>query len=204
MNNGKDSRDVAGVVRGVSRREAARQLLACAASGTFAWVSGPHPIWKHLSNDKLMEELETDLVARDLHFLSPTQFESLARLSEAIVPGASKAQSAEFIDLLLSVEAPKEQKEFIDSLSAFEMECEKRCGKKLATIPAAELNQLLVDASAEVKGDEGAQLRRGFANVKEWIAGAYYSSEIGMRELGWTPDRVFSEFPGCTHAGNHS
>ena len=33
--------------------------------------------------------------------------------------------------------------------------------------------------------------------------GAYYSSEIGMRELGWTENRFFASFPGCTHPGGH-
>jgi len=38
-----------------------------------------------------------------------------------------------------------------------------------------------------------------FENLKGWISGAYYSSEMGMRELGWTEDRVFGSFPGCEH-----
>ncbi len=33
--------------------------------------------------------------------------------------------------------------------------------------------------------------------------GAYYSSEMGMRELGWTEDRVFASFPGCEHPEGH-
>jgi len=190
--------------RGLTRREAARHLLACMASGTLAWATATHPVWKHLSNEKLIEELGTDATVRRLHFLSEPQFESLARLSEAIVPGASRAQAAEFIDLLLSVDTPKEQEEFGDSLSSFETESVKRHGKKLASIAPAELNQLLNDACSGPRGDKNTQSpRNAFENLREWVAGAYYSSEIGMKELGWTPDRVFSEFPDCAHTEHH-
>jgi len=204
MNTTKDLQIIPDEVRRLPRREAARQLLVCVASGTLAWASSSHPIWKHLANENLMEESETDSNIK-MRFLSTSQFESLARLSEAIIPGANKAHAAEFVDLLLSVEAVKEQRQFGDSLSAFETESKKRYGRKLAVIAPAELNHLLTDACAESKNDKDAEsLRTAFEDLKEWISGAYYSSEIGMRELGWVPDRVFSEFPGCTHAENHS
>lgn len=40
--------------------------------------------------------------------------------------------------------------------------------------------------------------------MKGWVVGAYYSSEVGMRELGWTGDVMFESFPGCEHPGGHS
>ena len=46
-------------------------------------------------------------------------------------------------------------------------------------------------------------LRGHFENLKDWIAGAYYSSETGMRELGWTGNVLHRELPGCTHPGGH-
>ena len=46
-------------------------------------------------------------------------------------------------------------------------------------------------------------LRGHFQNLKDWIAGAYYSSETGMRELGWDGNVVHAQLPGCTHPGGH-
>jgi hypothetical protein len=46
-------------------------------------------------------------------------------------------------------------------------------------------------------------LRDHFDLLKGRIAGAYYSSEIGMRELGWTGNVVHATFPGCDHPGGH-
>ena len=40
-------------------------------------------------------------------------------------------------------------------------------------------------------------------HLKGWIAGAYYSSEMGMKELGWTGNFTYEDFPGCQHPEGH-
>jgi len=57
-------------------------------------------------------------------------------------------------------------------------------------------------------GDEGSaetglDLGRHLRNLKGWISGAYYTSEQGLKELGWTGNMAFDSFPGCTH-GSHA
>lgn len=190
---------------GISRREAARRLLAGIGAGAaLPWNATGHPIWKHLEDAALMERAEGMATEAKLHFLSPEQFESLAAFAEVIVPGSGKAKVAEFVDLLLSVDKEKHQREFVSSLAALESESVKRYGKKFAGISPAQQNELLTYVSTLQKGEQnGSPFRQAFDNVKEWVSGAYYSSEIGMRELGWTPDRVFPEFPGCTHDAKH-
>ena len=56
-------------------------------------------------------------------------------------------------------------------------------GKAWTAITAAEQDALLREAST---ADRESAMRSHFQNLKDWIAGAYYSSEQGMRELGWT------------------
>jgi len=46
-------------------------------------------------------------------------------------------------------------------------------------------------------------IRDHFENLKGWIVGAYYSSEPGMRELGWTDNMFFPALPGCDHSDGH-
>jgi hypothetical protein len=36
------------------------------------------------------------------------------------------------------------------------------------------------------------------------VSGAYYSSEIGMQELGWTGQMFFDKLPGCDHPDGHA
>ena len=86
------------------------------------------------------------------------------------------------------------------SLEQVEAESSKRFGKDVARLSSMERNELFTAISTS--GDPqtaDAHPLKAFLHLREWIAGSYYSSEIGMRELGWTPDRVFAEFPGCSH-----
>jgi hypothetical protein len=45
-------------------------------------------------------------------------------------------------------------------------------------------------------------LRDRFELLKSRIATAYYSSEKGMKELGWTGNMVHAGYPGCTHTSH--
>ena len=45
-------------------------------------------------------------------------------------------------------------------------------------------------------------LRDRFELVKSRIATAYYSSEKGMKELGWTGQMVHAAYPGCSHTSH--
>ncbi len=199
--------------RRLTRREMVQRLIAGAGAGA-AWplVAASHPVYEHLANGAMFEEAEK-LGATNWKplFLNAQQEETLAALAEAIVPGSRKAQADRFIDLLLSVDTVEHQKSFVDSLAAFETESQKRFGKRFPALDGGEQNALLTDASTQptkenssgTDGTEKAGLRRHFENLKGWISGAYYSSEAGMRELGWTEDRVFEKFPGCEHPEGH-
>ena len=199
--------------RRLTRREMVQRLLAGAGAGA-AWplVAASHPIYEHLANGAMFEEAEK-LGATNWKplFLNAQQEETLAALAEAIVPGSRKAQADRFIDLLLSVDTTEHKKSFVDSLAAFETESQKRFGKRFPALNTGEQNALLTDASTRpakesvTGGDrkEDPGLRGHFENLKGWISGAYYSSEAGMRDLGWTGDRVFEKFPGCGHPEGH-
>jgi hypothetical protein len=200
--------------RQLTRREMVRRMLAGAGAGA-AWplVAASHPIYEHLVNGEISEEAEK-LGAADWKplFLSSRQDEMLAALAERIVPGSTKALVNRFIDLLLSVDTEKHKKSFVEALAAFEGESLKRFGKAFPSLDSGQQNELLSDASLrpakkEAPGSdekEHAGLREKFENLKGWISGAYYSSEAGMRELGWTGNYAFEKFPGCEHPEGHS
>jgi hypothetical protein len=174
------------------------------AASALPWGATSHPIWKHFEDEHLMRRAETGTAEGKLHFLNAEQFESLTALGEATVPGSTKANVASFVDLLLSAEKEKHQKEFVGSVDAIENESRKKYGKRFPALSDTQKSELLTAISGAAKAKDGeAGLREEFENLKEWISGAYYSSEMGMRELGWTADRVFAEFPGCSHAEGH-
>ncbi len=198
----------------LTRREMVRRLVAgMGAGGAWPLVAASHPIHALLGNDALLDEAEK-LAVTDWKplFLNAQQNESLIAIADSIVPGSTKAQVNRFIDLLLSVDTDKHKKSFVNSLAVFEAEAQKRFAKNFPALDEGRKNQLLIDASAPFakKNSDGADARESqagfgkhFENLKGWVSGAYYSSEMGMKELGWTADRVFAGFPGCEHAEGH-
>jgi Gluconate 2-dehydrogenase subunit 3 len=191
----------------LTRREMVRRLATGAAAGA-AWplVAASHPIHELLRNDGVLDEAEK-LGATDWKplFLSAQQSESLTAIAESIVPGSARAQVNRFIDLLLTVDTENHKAEFVTAVTAFETEAQTRFAKNFPALNENQKSELLTNASttAAKKNSERAGLREHFEDLKGWISIAYYSSEIGMKELGWTPDRVFASFPGCEHPEGH-
>jgi hypothetical protein len=186
----------------LTRRELAQTLLAGLAAGILSPLSSAVcPLRKHLLNGSLLDFADARLSAgaREPLFLSARRLATLDVLAEAIVPGSQKAQSAPFIDLLLSADTHEVQQEFLASLSAIEAGSQAAYQAEIVALSPAQLNDLLVRLATS-----GSAEYMHFNRIKDWVAGAYYSSEIGMRELGWKPDRVFPSFPGCSHADGHA
>jgi hypothetical protein len=183
----------------LSRREVARRLLGV----TAAWsLGGSHPVWGHLLNEPLLAHADTDLASANWKplFLQPEQQEALQAFSEATVPGSTHALVGRFIDLLLSVDSPAHQQKFLASLSAIQAVANQQFGIAIQKLSASQLDSLLTVVSTSPKD---SAIRESFEVLKEWVVGSYYSSEIGMKELGWTPNRFFASFPGCTHPEEH-
>lgn len=184
----------------LSRREMSRRLLGV----TGAWsLGGLHPVWGHLLHGTpLLSHPEVDLASKNWQplFLKSEQSEALQAFSEAVVPGSTNAGVSRFIDLLLSVDTSAQQQKFLASLSVIQDEAKRRFGSTLQRLPASQCDSLLTAVS---RAPESSAARKAFEDLKEWVAGSYYSSEVGMRELGWTPNRFFPGLPGCTHPDEH-
>jgi hypothetical protein len=198
----------------LTRREMVQRLLAGAGAGAASpLVTASHPIYELLRNDAILAEAEKlGAENRKPAFLSPQQNETLTALAESIVAGSTKAQVSRFIDLLLSVDKPENQHKFVESLTALDSEAWKRFGKGFPALDEKQKNLFLTDASANTqnqvasKEEEETQpaVLSHFDNLKGWVSGAYYSLEVGMRELGWTSNYAFPEFPGCAHPEGHA
>ena len=129
-----------------------------------------------------------------LLFLDQHAFDTLTLLGEQIVPGSRAAQIPAFLDRLLSVESTETQKRFTQSLGAFERVARDTHGKPWKMLTDTEATVLLTKMST-VPGDD--VLRRSFDALKSAVAESYYSSEAGMKELGWNKGITFAPPPVC-------
>jgi hypothetical protein len=213
--------------RAIGRRKAMQRLVAGAGGALVApGLAFGHLTHKHLADTSIFTAADANQPgAADWtpEFLDVHQNESLIVLAERIVPGSTKAQVNRFIDLLLAVDTQENKEKFLASLGAFEAESRSRFGHPFQRLTEDQQNKILTVASTEKPGDvpgsknwswfsipsdassEPIQitLRDHFENLKGWISGAYYSSEVGMRELGWTGQNFYESFPRCEHPHGH-
>jgi hypothetical protein len=218
--------DGQGVERVLTRREMVQRTLAGMGTG-MAWplVAASHPVHWLLLDDAFFSRTDAQMASADWKplFLNAPQNEALVALSEIIVPGSTKAQVNRFIDFLLTVDTPANQKKFLASIAAMDDESQKRFGHPFVALTGEQQNELLTIASKDDVPDgrgkrrvSGAQdsegkrleesqpsLNDNFENLKGWISASYYSSEIGMTELGWTGESAYDNYPSCQHLEGH-
>jgi hypothetical protein len=185
----------------MGRRELLQALLGAAVA--LPALAADHPLRRHAENGEALAQAEKKARAPDFkpEFLDRHQFATLQSLAERIIPGSARARVAEFVDQLLVVDSPDNQRKLLGALGAFDGQAVRRAGRPWVQLGESDQIAILTEASTL---DAGAGLRDEFDLLKGWVAGAYYSSEIGMKELGWTGMSLFQTYPGCEHPGGHS
>jgi len=224
--SGQGANDGSASRRGIGRRKAVQRLIAGAGGALVVpGLAFGHLTHKHLADAATFTAADAKAGAADWapEFLDLHQNESLIALAERIIPGSTKAQVNRFIDLLLAVDTQENKEKFLASLGAFEAESRSRFGHPFQGLTEDQQNKILTLASTEKPGNAPGSknwswfsipsdassepiqitLRDHFENLKGWISGAYYSSEVGMRELGWTGQNFYESFPGCEHPDGH-
>jgi len=150
-------------------------------------------------------------------FLDEHQNETLIILSDLIIPatdtpGAKDALVNRYIDLVLAAETRETQQAFLNSLGYLDSESIRRF--KAAFLYLSRDDQdLLLHALAYPRnasnwtGEADANPDKGHAHfeaLKERIMTAYYSSQIGEKELGWDGAFAHGPYQGCEHPeGDH-
>ena len=198
---------------GINRREMVRRLMMAGGAGlALPGIAEGIPAGGPLANQVSTAHAGVKAAEGEWKpvFLDQHQSATLAVLAERIIPGSSQALVNRFIDLLLSVDTQDAQKKFLASLSAFEADALRRFSQPYNDLSEMQQNEILAAASTaehgKVEEDKSHRttMRDHFENIKRWVGDAYYSSEAGMKELGWTGQVFFTSFPGCQESGNGS
>ena len=209
-----------GRIRGLSRRRMMRRLLGSsgAALALPGIVTG-HPVARNVMDASSIVAAEAQAAnpAWEPVFLDRHQNETLIALAERIVPNSTQPRVNRFVDTLLSVDTQENQKRFLASLGTFDHEAIVRYDHPFKELSGDQQNVILTEASTAEPSQSGAVIRRThrhavpkpdgtrpvltlhdhFENIKGWVSGAFYSSEFGMKELGWTGQVAWDSLPGC-------
>lgn len=210
-------------VRGMNRREMVRRLATAVTAGT-AMAAAPAAViaetaHRHPGHDPApgRPDAPTSKTWKPL-FFDPHQNSTFTIIAERIIPGSTDAKVSQFVDLLLSVDTLEPQKRFLNSLSAFDAYCLGKYQQPFVDLTAEQQNQVLAFASTQKPAEEISYLGRHhvlgprnansgeemvltmrdhFENLKHWASTAYFSSEPGMKSMGWTGQVYFTSFPNC-------
>jgi gluconate 2-dehydrogenase gamma chain len=142
-------------------------------------------------------------------FFSDHQNQTVIVLGELIIPetdtpGATTALVNRFLDLLLAAETHDTQQSFLNSLAYLDGEARSRYGNALIYLPKETQVELLeffaypnsLETWGEGQtGDQGGH--NHFQNIKDWIARIFFSSEAGMKALGWNGEFAHGTLAGC-------
>jgi hypothetical protein len=190
----------------MNRRELIRNSLL--TIGAAATVHVPVEALVFASSDNAWDQLSRSDWAPV--FLNAQQNETLIALSEAIIPttdtpGAKASLVNRFIDLVLADLPSNAQHDFLVSLTWFETGAMERYKVTFVNLSEGDVQDFLNLVawphthprwgSSDVNFDG----HEHFERIKTWIAAAYYSSPIGLKELGWDGWPARGIFQGCEH-----
>jgi gluconate 2-dehydrogenase gamma chain len=126
--------------------------------------------------------------------LTQHEFDTLKTLAEIIVPGASKGNSAEFIDLLSS-QNPEMSAIYTGGIAWLDEEMKRQYHADFLEAKAEQRTEML-DKIAYRK-NRTAELAPGivfFNWARRMTVDAYYTSAAGIKEVGYTGNRALKEF----------
>jgi hypothetical protein len=202
---------------GVGRRELLQGLFAGVGASVALPVVAEQTHPTHTAPAVAAAQAKAKAADWKPEFLNAHQFATVSLLCARIVPGSEKGQTDRFLDALLAVDIRDRQARFMNALGAIEGAALARFQKSFKSLSEAQQIELLTAASTsepgrkewiwkpgEVlkepeRGPEVLTLRDHFDVMKGAIVDAYYSSEAGLKELGYTGRMFFAEFPDCKH-----
>ena len=138
-------------------------------------------------------------------YFTAHQYETLRALCQAIIPadsecgGAIEAGAPEFIDLLTS-ENEEYQARLGGGMIWLDANCQQRFGTVLLQSTPAQQKEMLDLIAYRRSEDSDSALHTGvqfLSFLRKLTADGFFSSEIGIKYLGYIGNEFLAEFPGC-------
>jgi gluconate 2-dehydrogenase gamma chain len=138
-------------------------------------------------------------------FFSSQQYKTLQALCQTIIPadadagGAMEAGAPEFIDLLTS-ENPKYQLKLGGGLMWLDAECMDRYDNGYLECAPEQQKQILDLIAYRKNAEKDPRVSQGvefFAFLREMTADGFFTSEIGIKYLGYIGGKYMLSFDGC-------
>lgn len=153
----------------------------------------------------MVEVLETGVAYRPKNF-TPQEWGTVRLLVNYIIPRDRHSGSAldagvpEFMDAMLGLE-PKLVARHRDGLAWLDTECTNRFKKTFTDSTDAERRQVLDDIAWPARAPEAmASGVTWFNTFRDFTASGYYTSKIGIFDIGYRGNTGLAEWKGCPPA----
>jgi gluconate 2-dehydrogenase gamma chain len=188
----------------VSRRDILKSLSMGAISGSLLQAI-PSEAAQHAHHFIAVEKAVTQSGDYTPKFFTPRLYKTLQTLCDQIIPadadcgGAVEAGAPEFIDLLTS-ENPTYQLKLGGGLSWLNSTCVDRYGKEYLDCTAQQQKEILNLIAYRESAAKDSSLSHGvvfFSFLRELTADGFFTSEIGIKYLGYIGNTFVRDFKGC-------
>jgi gluconate 2-dehydrogenase gamma chain len=149
-----------------------------------------------------MEAAEQAAVPAHAKFFQGRELRTMQRLTDLILPsdgtpGAKDAGVTEFLDFYLAGSTDASQKRFRKGMAEFDGVISAKTGKAFVDLSDAQQSELLAAVWPPATSGEVAAF---LLDARRLTAFAFYTSKVGIKELGYAGNTYEATFPGaCTH-----
>jgi gluconate 2-dehydrogenase gamma chain len=187
----------------ISRRELLRSLGVTVVAGVAVRVVPAEDAVR--AHRIVRAETAASISGYTPKFFSAHHYETLRALCNAIIPadhesgGALEAGAPEFIDLLTS-ENKDYQLQFGGGILWLDSTCSDRYGHSYLQCTAVQQEEILNLIAFRRNAEEDSRLRPGvefFSMLRKFTADGFFTSEIGIKYLGYIGNAHLTEFRGC-------
>jgi len=188
----------------ISRRDILRTLAVGAASGAVLQVI-PAEAAAYIHQAIRKEKSASPAGSYAPKYFPPAQYALLVALCDTIIPtdeksgGAVEAGAPEFIDLLTS-ENPKYQLKLGGGFFWLDGFCTDRFGKIFLDCAPEQKKEVLDLIAFRKNAKQDPSLSQGvafFSFLRDLTCDGYFTSKIGIADLGYIGNTSLHEFPGC-------
>jgi hypothetical protein len=188
--------------QGIDRREVLRIMALAAAASKFPGFS--RWVFAHDHARAASQQTAPPAEAYPPQFFNPHEYATVERLAELIIPsdgspGAREAGVAEFIDFM-TLSDPKIQFRFRYGLAWLDAHAKRLYGGLFRELTELQQTEIVEHLGYSEKFRPGEQEGRQFFRLmREYTIMGFYTTRIGMEELGCPCLELYSESPECPH-----
>jgi len=191
-------------INSISRRDILKSLTMGAMAGSVLRTI-PLQAAEYAHKMIAAEKATTSAGTYAPKFFSPQQYKTIRTLCQAIIPpdsesgGAIEAGAPEFIDLLTS-ENPDYQLKLGGGLMWLDSACVDRYDKPYLDCTPEQQKEILDLIAYYKNADKEPGISQGvefFAVLREMTVDGFFTSEIGIKYLGYIGNKFLLAFDGC-------